>query len=153
MRRLSLVLCAVALLAAACGGGGPTVGASKVPSKPCPSKIPFAAGYLPPGFTNQLQSGPASGQTSLKNVAIFHYNGGGGQYIEVLRGGKRSPLNGTAPMIVLNHLARIGPVPHGYAINFRLAAQRCGTFQIVGANFPKPDELVKVGHGLKAAPA
>jgi hypothetical protein len=157
MRHLSLALCfIVALGAASCTKTAPPLGVAKPAVKACPNKIPFVAGYLPNGFSKQLQTGPASGKADLKNVTIEHYQGPSGAYVEFLRGGKRSPLGATKGMIVLNHLARIGPIPQGWAINFRIAAQRCAGFQIVLGGMPssaKPgDELVKIGHGLQAVP-
>jgi hypothetical protein len=159
MRRLSLFICAcVALACAACGSSGNnSAGATaKPPAKQCPNTIPFVATYLPPGFSNQLQSGPASGKSTMTNVTIFHYSGQGGQYLEFLRGGKRSALSGTKGIIVLSHLARIGSVPQGVAMTFRLGPSRCGKYQVVLGGLPasaKPgDELIKVDHGLKAAP-
>jgi hypothetical protein len=156
MRRLSLIVCVLIALGAAGCGNSPKVGIAKPALKPCPDRIPFKATYLPPGFTNQLASGPSAGKPTMKNVTIYHYNGKGGEYIEFLRGGKRSPLDATKGMIVLNHIARIGPIPQGWAVNFRLAAQRCAGFQVVIGGFPtsaKPgDELVKVVHGLQAVP-
>jgi len=156
MRSLSLlarVACAIlAVVVAGCGSSGTPVApnSAAAAAKPCPDKIGFSAGYLPAGFSNQLQPGPASGLPSLTNVTIYHYTGGGGSYIEFLRGGRRSALNGSVGMIVLSHLARIGPIPHGYAINFRLAGQRCAVFQVVGVGLPSA-EVVKIGHGLKPA--
>jgi hypothetical protein len=158
MRRLTLAFCLLVAIAATSCGGKPAsapppavAGGASSANKPCPNDLPFAAGYLPPGFSNQRQPGPAAGKPSLKNVTIFHYTGGGGQYIEMLRGGRRGILNASVGMIVLNHRATIGPLNGGTAINFRLGAARCGIYQIV-TNIPDPHarELVNVGHGLRA---
>ncbi len=151
MRRLSLFLrvafVVVGLVAAACGKKAtplPPVAGS------CPNNLPFTVGYLPAGFSSQRQSGPVAGKPSIKDVSIFHYTGAGGHYIEILRGGRRTQLNGSVGMIVLNHLARIGPISGGYAINVRLGPGHCALYQILSNETnDKAQELVKVGHGLK----
>jgi hypothetical protein len=154
MRRLTLSFClVVAVAAAGCGAKSqspPPLAGKPSANKPCPNSLPFAAGYLPAGFSTQMQPGPAPGKTSLKNVTIFHYSGPGGRYIEILRGGKRGVLNGSVGIIVVNHLGRIGPLPGGYAINFRFGGARCATYQIFSNENDKAVELVKVGHGMKA---
>ncbi len=152
MRRLSLILCVcVAVACAACSSGDKS---RATPAKQCPTKIPFVATYLPPGFSNQLKSGPANGKSTITNTTIAHYDGQNGQYLEFLRGGKRSALTGAKGIIALSHLARIGSVPQGVALTFRLGPSRCGKYQVVLGGLPATanpgNELIKVDHGLKA---
>jgi hypothetical protein len=158
MRRLTLSFCLlVAVVAAGCGGdktaaSPPPLAGKPAANKPCPNSLPFTAGYLPAGFSTQLQPGPAAGKPAVKNVTIFHYSGQKGMYLEILRGGKRGILNGAAGILLLNHRYQgsIGPTTGGNAINFRLGAARCGRYQIYSNDKdPHAKELVKVGHGLK----
>src|SRR5581483_8127285 len=112
--RLHVTVSLAFVLATACSGGkspeGTPVPAAQA-SKACPNEIPFRAGYLPAGFGQTLQEGPAPRLPTLKNVTIFHYSGSGGRYIEILRGGKRATLDGSTPIRVLNLFGRIGPIP------------------------------------------
>ena len=157
MRRLSLFLrvagVVVGLVAAACSHGSGPGGKVAVPLRQCPSGVPFVATYLPAGFQPQRLAGPATGQPSVTNASIYHYNGPGGRYVEILRGGSRGVLQGSTGIIVLNRLAQIGPIPGGYAINVRLAGARCSAFQIVSNENDKAAELVKIGHGLRMSAA
>jgi hypothetical protein len=155
MRRPTLAFCLFVAVAATSCGSKPAPApapalAGQTGNKPCPNDLPFEPTYLPPGFSSQRLAGPAAGKPSLRNVTIFHYDGSGGRYIEILRGGRRGLLNGSALIKVMNHRGAIGPTTGGVAINFRLGPARCAIYQVF-TNIPDPHavEMVKVGHGLR----
>jgi len=154
MRRLTLSFCLlVAVVAAACGKSETpgTLVPKSAPNKPCSDQLPFTVGYLPAGFSRQLQPGPEPGKPPIKNVTIFHLMAPGGKYIEILRGGKRGILNGSVGIIVMNRTGSIGPTTGGNAINFRLGSSRCARYQVFSNDRdPQAKELVKIGHGLQA---
>ncbi len=148
------VACTVLLIVAtACGGGGggddsqPKSSAAG-PARQCANKIPFTAAYLPSGFSKTLQAGPGGGRPGIKNVTVFHYNGSGGRFIDIFRGGGRAEIGRSSPIKVLARFGRIAPIPRGYAIRFRLRTAVCSRYQLELIGLGSGD-AVKVGHGLR----
>ena len=79
----------------------------------------------------------------------WHYNGPSGKYVDIFRAGFRNTLEGSVGIIVLNHLAHIGPIPRGYAVRFHLAPRPCALFQVEAIGVSSQD-TVKIAHGLVA---
>lgn len=150
-RLIGIVL--TALLLASCGGGEEEEAKPAARGEGCPKESGVQATFLPAGFERELKDGPAPDKPALKKGVAFHYAGGTGKYIEIIRGGGRTKFKKATRFTTLGDTVRMNKLAgDGYGAKVRFGLGACSRYQFEGFGVSEED-FKKVIDGLKRVPS
>lgn len=141
------------------GEPGPGGGASVEPLR-CSDEVPFRPGYLPQGFSDEMQLGPAPGAPPPeKGQWVVHWTDGQDNSFEARHPGTlfvELAQEDTAPTITVlgRETADFGPVvpmEEDYIVQFTIGPKgdKCSLWSLNEYGLSL-DELIKVAEGLEA---
>lgn len=150
MRWPAILLCCVFVVACTSDDAEPTPSPTRTArATECSTDLPFGATFVPEGIAGTPKVGPGGGASVPPQMAVVHYEGPQGTFIDVYRGSGHYVTAEPQTIRVLAGDGQLGIVEDGYGADFTYGgASKCDRYHVEAFGVDEAD-VVRFLEGLE----